>query len=70
LLAADQRPIFARLVKRSFSQRRKMMMKLLKGDWSAETLERAFKSISVPLDARAETLSLEQFVGLTQALAK
>jgi len=64
----EQRILFAKLVKRSFSQRRKMMLKLLKHDWPAEKLERAFESTAIPLNARAETLSLQQFVRLTQAL--
>jgi 16S rRNA (adenine1518-N6/adenine1519-N6)-dimethyltransferase len=69
LLLKEQRTLFVKLVKRSFSQRRKMMLKLLKHDWPAEKLERAFESVAIPLDTRAETLSLQQFVRLTQALA-
>ena len=68
LLAPEQRTVFTRLVKRSFSQRRKMMLKLLRADWSQPMLERAFAEIAVPRDARAETLSLQHFVRLTQAL--
>src|SRR3954469_2503434 len=41
LLPDDLRPAFAKIVKRAFSQRRKMMMKLLKADWSPEVLTRA-----------------------------
>jgi len=69
LLLKEQRTLFVKLVKRSFSQRRKMMLKLLKREWPAEKLERAFESVAIPLDARAETLSLQQFVRLTQVLA-
>ena len=43
------------IVKRSFSQRRKMMVKLLKADWSAADLESAFAHIGPSLQARAET---------------
>jgi 16S rRNA (adenine1518-N6/adenine1519-N6)-dimethyltransferase len=59
---------FAAIVKRSFSQRRKMMAKLLKADWPADTVERAFAGASLPLDIRAEAVSLEQFVLLTRLL--
>ena len=68
LLSPQLRPLFATLVKRSFSQRRKMMLKLLKAHWPEEKLERAFAQIAIAPTARAETLSLEQFIRLTQAL--
>jgi 16S rRNA (adenine1518-N6/adenine1519-N6)-dimethyltransferase len=68
LLAQEQRELFAKIVKRSFSQRRKMMLKLLKAEWPLEKLEHAFEIIPAPLEARAETLSLQDFVRLTQVL--
>jgi 16S rRNA (adenine1518-N6/adenine1519-N6)-dimethyltransferase len=68
LLAEDSRKIFYRLVKQSFSQRRKMMLKLLKQDWPREKLEAAFAGLNISLQERAEKLSLEQFVALTQTL--
>src|SRR5947207_2539319 len=43
LLDLQQRPFFFQIVKRSFSQRRKMMLKLLKSDWPANKLEHAFE---------------------------
>jgi 16S rRNA (adenine1518-N6/adenine1519-N6)-dimethyltransferase len=70
LLPEDLRPAFIRLVKRSFSQRRKMMLKLLKQDWPKEQLEAAFTELNISLQERAEKLSLEQFVALTKILAK
>jgi 16S rRNA (adenine1518-N6/adenine1519-N6)-dimethyltransferase len=69
LLPQEHRALFAKIVKRSFSQRRKMMLKLLRADWPAEKLERVFQMIPVPSEARAETLSLQDFVRLTQLLA-
>jgi 16S rRNA (adenine1518-N6/adenine1519-N6)-dimethyltransferase len=69
LLPAEQRETFARVVKRSFSQRRKMMFKLLKADWPEEELARAFEQLDLAPQARAETISLEQFVRLTRRLA-
>jgi 16S rRNA (adenine1518-N6/adenine1519-N6)-dimethyltransferase len=60
---------FVRIVKRGFSQRRKMMLKLLKQDWPLTGLEAAFERLGISKQARAETVRLEQFVGLTEALA-
>ena len=68
LLSRAERFLFVKLVKRSFAQRRKMMLKLLKSEWPAEKLERVFDSVAIPLGARAETLSVQQFVRLTHAL--
>src|SRR5439155_23688003 len=45
LLAADQTETFNRIVKRCFSQRRKMMLKLLKEDWPAKKLEELFDQL-------------------------
>ena len=70
LLPEPLHETFRRLVKRSFSQRRKMMLKLLKQDWPKEKLEAAFAELSISPQERAEKLSLEQFVALTKILAK
>jgi 16S rRNA (adenine1518-N6/adenine1519-N6)-dimethyltransferase len=68
LLGLEQRKTFASIVKRGFSQRRKMMAKLLKADWAAVTLESAFAFVALSLQIRAEALSLDQFVSLTRFL--
>jgi len=68
LLPAARRGDFTRLVKLAFSQRRKMMLKLLKQRWPAETLERAFAEVGLSATLRAEAVSLEQFVRLTLIL--
>jgi 16S rRNA (adenine1518-N6/adenine1519-N6)-dimethyltransferase len=60
---------FALIVKRSFSQRRKMMLKLLKTDWPGDALDRAFAQCSLPAQVRAEEVSLPQFIRLTRLLA-
>lgn len=70
LLAKEQRAAFVKIVKRAFSQRRKMMLKLLKTEWPLEKLERAFAELQISLQERAEKLSLEQFVALTRALSE
>jgi 16S rRNA (adenine1518-N6/adenine1519-N6)-dimethyltransferase len=69
LLPENLRKPFMRLVKLSFSQRRKMMLKLLKQDWPKEKLAAAFAKLSISPQERAEKLSLEQFVALTRILA-
>lgn len=66
LLAEEQRETFRRVVKRAFSQRRKMMMKLLKQDWPKEKLDAAFVELKISPQERAEKLGLEQFVKLTK----
>lgn len=68
LVSAKEIPDFYRIVKRAFSQRRKIMLKLLKNEWPGDKLESAFTELKIPLQARAETVSLEQFVRLTERL--
>ncbi len=68
LLGREQTKVFVNIVKRSFSQRRKMMFKLLKVDWPEVVLALAFARAELPQHVRAETVSLEQFVELTRAL--
>ena len=68
LLPEKLRAGFVKIVKRAFSQRRKMMLKLLKQDWPKERLEAVFAELSISPQERAEKLSLEQFVGLTKKL--
>jgi 16S rRNA (adenine1518-N6/adenine1519-N6)-dimethyltransferase len=69
LLPREHRELFARVVKLSFSQRRKMMLKLLKVEWPLPQLEALFAGLGLASNVRAETVSLEQFVGLTRGLA-
>jgi len=69
LLADKHREAFVKIVKRSFAQRRKMMFKLLKADWPEQKLERAFGATALSPQNRAEAVSLEQFVRLTQCLS-
>jgi len=68
LLADGQRAAFVKIVKRAFSQRRKMMLKLLKQDWAVDKLTAAFAGLKISPQERAEKLSLEQFVALTKIL--
>jgi 16S rRNA (adenine1518-N6/adenine1519-N6)-dimethyltransferase len=68
LLTSEQRATFTKLVKRSFSQRRKMMLKLLKSDWPADRLGAALEAESLSPKIRAEDVSLAQFIALTRRL--
>jgi len=68
LLPENLRANFVKIVKRAFSQRRKMMLKLLKADWQLEKLQNAFAELKISPQERAEKLSLEQFVALTEKL--
>jgi 16S rRNA (adenine1518-N6/adenine1519-N6)-dimethyltransferase len=68
LLPENLRASFVKIVKRGFSQRRKMMLKLLKQDWAADKLAAAFAELKISPMERAEKLSLEKFVALTEKL--
>jgi 16S rRNA (adenine1518-N6/adenine1519-N6)-dimethyltransferase len=68
LLSPDQAETFERIVKRGFSQRRKVMLKLLKTDWPVDRLTQAYRELGLAPDVRGEKVSLEQFVELTRRL--
>lgn len=68
LLEWKQSQVFDKAVKRSFSQRRKMMIKLLKQDWDAAILNETFAEIGLSPRIRAEEVTLDQFVQLTRRL--
>lgn len=69
LLPTGLHPVFTKIVKRGFSQRRKMMLKLLKQDWPPDRLHAAFEQLKLPPQVRAEELALEQFARLAELLA-
>jgi 16S rRNA (adenine1518-N6/adenine1519-N6)-dimethyltransferase len=68
LLARELVPTFRTLVKLGFSQRRKMMLKLLKARWAMGLLESAYEQLGLSPQVRAERVSLEQFVQLAGLL--
>jgi len=68
LLPAGDHAQFEKLVKLGFSQRRKMMLKLLKQEWPADKISAAFERVGLSPQIRAEKVSLEQFVALTKLL--
>ena|SRR5436190_8258945 len=69
LLPESWREVFKKIVKRAFSQRRKMMLKLLKEDWPDERLMQAFDEMKIPVQVRAEKIRLEQFAELASLLS-
>ncbi|HEY9174260.1 MAG TPA: 16S rRNA (adenine(1518)-N(6)/adenine(1519)-N(6))-dimethyltransferase RsmA [Verrucomicrobiae bacterium] len=68
LLPEEHRQVFVKIVKRAFSQRRKMMLKLLKADWPLEALERAFTELKISPQERGECLDIGQYVALAKCL--
>jgi isopentenyl-diphosphate delta-isomerase type 1 len=70
LLQPEWRPLFATLVKRAFSQRRKMMFKLLKQNWTEARLAEAFRQLALSPQIRAEAVTLGQFVRLAEILGR
>lgn len=62
------RPAFAHLIKLAFSQRRKMLPKLLRAAWTTDTIAAALAKAGIDPKARAETLNLKTFTQLLHAL--
>lgn len=69
-LDAEQTKLFVRIVKRAFSQRRKMMLKLLKSEWPEDKLHACFATLNISPQERAEKVSLEVFTELCRMLAE
>ncbi len=69
LAGAEHTGVFVRIVKRGFSQRRKMLLKLLRQDWPRVDLERTFQRLGLAKEIRAETVSVDQWAALTVLLA-
>jgi 16S rRNA (adenine1518-N6/adenine1519-N6)-dimethyltransferase len=68
LLNREQAATFTKIVKRAFSQRRKMMLKLLREDWSQDWLSCWFRAGGLPTEVRAEQVGLNEFVRLAELL--
>jgi 16S rRNA (adenine1518-N6/adenine1519-N6)-dimethyltransferase len=68
LLDLELEPAFRQIVKQSFSQRRKMMLKLLRAHWREEDLNHSFAALGLSPQARGETTSLSDFVALAKLL--
>jgi 16S rRNA (adenine1518-N6/adenine1519-N6)-dimethyltransferase len=68
LLMPEHRDAYIRIVKHGFSQRRKMMLKLLKEDWPEPRLIAEFERLRLSPKIRAEEVSLEQFTQMATTL--
>ena len=68
LLRAERTETFVRIVKRGFSQRRKMLLKLLRQDWPESAVEQAFCDLGLASGIRAERVGIEQWAALTESL--
>jgi 16S rRNA A1518/A1519 N6-dimethyltransferase RsmA/KsgA/DIM1 with predicted DNA glycosylase/AP lyase activity len=68
LLEMEEKEVFYKLVKVSFGQRRKMMLKLVKVAWQSAHLDHYFDQCGLAREARAEAVALDQFVRLAQFL--
>lgn len=69
VLPEEHHGLFDKVIKRAFSQRRKMMAKLLRADWPDEKIQQILADLQIRPDIRAEKLSLEQLAAFTQRLA-
>ena len=70
LLPPELCPVFKKIVKRVFAERRKKMMKLLKRDWPEAAVVEAFDALGLDEKIRAERVTLGQFTELTQRLSQ
>ena len=70
LLPPELCPVFKKIVKRVFAERRKKMMKLLKRDWPEAAVVEAFNALGLDEAIRAERVTLDQFAELTQRLSR
>ncbi len=59
---------YTTLIKRAFSQRRKMMRKNLRGNWPDKQIDEAMTTVGLDEKIRAERVTLEQFARLTELL--
>jgi 16S rRNA (adenine1518-N6/adenine1519-N6)-dimethyltransferase len=68
LLGRELEATFRQIVKQSFAQRRKMMLKLLRAHWRDADLNHSFAALGLAPEARGETTSLSDFVALAKLL--
>ncbi len=69
-IPADQWDSFFRMVDKGFSQRRKMLAKVLGGAEKKEQYREALLQIGVASDARAENLGVEEWIELFRATSR
>jgi 16S rRNA (adenine1518-N6/adenine1519-N6)-dimethyltransferase len=67
-LPLAEREVFRNLVRTAFSQRRKKMFKQIAAIFDPEKITAAMSSINISKDARAEELTVKQFLALAKML--
>jgi 16S rRNA (adenine1518-N6/adenine1519-N6)-dimethyltransferase len=70
LMPLEQRQIFVEIVQMAFSQRRKKMIKQLCRKFDREKILKAYELLGIEEGARAETVSVDTFVALSESLSK
>jgi 16S rRNA (adenine1518-N6/adenine1519-N6)-dimethyltransferase len=71
LLPAEEEPVFAALVKAAFAHRRKTLVNSLRDEkYEPQGVTDALATMRLVPTVRAETLTLEQFMDLSQRLAR
>lgn len=71
MLSLDEESTFARLVKSAFAHRRKTLVNSLRDEgYTSSVVMRALTDTGITATARAETLTLEQFMQLTGQLGR
>jgi len=69
VLSPQEEPTFAAVVKAAFAHRRKMLVNSLRDEgYEPQRVTRALTDMNILATARAETLTLEQFVRLSERL--
>lgn len=70
-LRLEEEPHFAALVKAAFAHRRKTLVNSLKDQgYASPMLTEALETLGLSYSARAETLSIEQFIELTRQICR
>ncbi|MEM8638300.1 MAG: 16S rRNA (adenine(1518)-N(6)/adenine(1519)-N(6))-dimethyltransferase RsmA [Cyanobacteria bacterium P01_G01_bin.54] len=69
-LPVDRAQHLETLVKVGFSSRRKMLKNNLKSLMPVETLNGIFEQVGIPVDCRAETLSVTQWIALSNQIVR
>jgi 16S rRNA (adenine1518-N6/adenine1519-N6)-dimethyltransferase len=66
----EETDVFRTLVRAAFQQRRKTLRNAWRSIADGEALARAATSVGISLDARGETLSVEQFAAMGRGLCE
>jgi 16S rRNA (adenine1518-N6/adenine1519-N6)-dimethyltransferase len=67
---AEETPLFRQLVRSAFEARRKTLRNAWRRLAPVEALEAAASEAGISLQARGETLSVEEFAAMAKALAR